>query len=105
VPFVVLHRIELSPAIESLFSGTVATLEAAMSALTAKLDALEIAVASAVAKTAEDVGELNRKIAELAASVEAGTATPEEIARLEVLTAQIAAIDPDPSFPPPPPVE
>jgi uncharacterized coiled-coil protein SlyX len=105
VQLLIVHRLELSAGLEALLSDRLVTLEHAVSALTEKLDALEAAVVKAEAETAGDVAHLQAQITELRAAVEAGTATPEDLARLDALTARIAAIDPDPSFPPTPPVE
>ena len=96
----IVHCIELGPGLTALLTQIA---EALMSDWTGRLDALEAAVVAAEAKSAEDVANLQAQIAELKAQVEAGTATPEEKARFEALLARVAAIDPDPSFPPTPP--
>jgi hypothetical protein len=69
--------------------------ESLMSLLTDKLDALESAINGASDRIAQDVAHLRELI-------EAGQATPAELARFDELTAKIAAIDPDPAFPAPP---
>lgn len=63
-----------------------------MSDLTPRLDRLEQAVTGMEARLAEDVAELQRRVA-------AGQATPEEEARLAALVDRIANINPLPDFP------
>lgn len=64
-----------------------------MSQLTPRLDALESAVTAAEARVSGDLAGLKQQIADLQARADAGTATDAELARLDSLTARVAAID------------
>lgn len=71
------------------------TQEIDLSALTAKLDELESVITNEAAQVATAIADLQAKI-------DAGLATPEEMARFDTLTAKVAAIFTPPE---PPPVE
>ncbi len=60
-------------------------------------DAIAEATASAddaIVRVQDDVAALNTQIAELQAKVDAGVATPEDIAAIKALTAKTNALDP-----------
>ena len=69
-------------------------LEAAVSALSDKIAAVEKSVDDAIARVQEDVATLQTKIDELQAKIDEGTATPEDIAALDRLQAKANALDP-----------
>jgi phage shock protein A len=66
-----------------------------------ELNALSAATDAAIARVAEDVIHLKDQITALEAQVAAGNAlTPEEQATYDAIKAKLAAVDPDPTFPP-----
>lgn len=69
-------------------------LEAAVSALSDKIAAVETSVDDAIARVQADVATLQAKIDELQAKVDSGTATAEDVAALERVAAKLAALDP-----------
>lgn len=68
--------------------------EALMSQITDAINALKTSVDNAVSRVQGDVSTLNAKIAELQAKVDAGLATPEDMAALADIRAKVDAIDP-----------
>jgi hypothetical protein len=66
----------------------------AMSVLSDKIAAVGVALDKALARVDEDVLALVAKIAELQALIDAGGATPEDIAALDALQAKLDALDP-----------
>jgi outer membrane murein-binding lipoprotein Lpp len=71
-------------------------MEAWMSELSNKIAELDGKVDAATARISSDVAGLYAKIAELQALVDAGNATPADIAALAALEAKVDAIDPVP---------
>ena len=65
-----------------------------MSALSDKIAAVGSSLDAALARVDEDVQALVAKIAELQALVDAGGATPDDIAALDALQAKLDALDP-----------
>ena len=84
-------------------AGVLERLEQKMSELSDKVAALKAAYEGASQRISEDVAELQRQVADLRAKLEAGTATPDDLAGIDSVTASLAAIDPVPDFPAPPP--
>jgi hypothetical protein len=66
----------------------------AMSVLSDKISAVGVALDKALARVDEDVLALVAKIAELQALIDAGGATPEDIAALDALKEKLDALDP-----------
>jgi predicted nucleic acid-binding Zn-ribbon protein len=100
--FTIVHRVVhvLDPELMAIAHQLLTKGDAILSRLD-DLKALDAAVDAAVARVAEDVQHLKDQIAELQAKVDAGFAlTPEEQAILDSAKAKLAAVDPDPSFPP-----
>jgi len=69
-------------------------MEHTMSVISDKLDAVEAAIGAATTRVQNDIATLQAQIADLQAKVDAGSATPEELARLDALRASVDAIDP-----------
>jgi predicted nucleic acid-binding Zn-ribbon protein len=65
-----------------------------MSQLSDKITALNSGIDAAIARVQTDVTALNAKIVELQAKVDAGTATPEDLAALDSAQAKVDALDP-----------
>jgi hypothetical protein len=79
---------------QTLKSTLTPLLEAAVSALGDKIAKLEATIDAALARVQEDVAGLKTTIDELRVKVEQGTATPEELDRLDRAEAKLAALDP-----------
>lgn len=65
-----------------------------VSKLSDKLDSIEKSMDAALGRVQDDVTRLNDKVAELQALVDSGSATPEDIARLDALQSKLDALDP-----------
>jgi hypothetical protein len=65
-----------------------------MSAIASRLDELEAAQQGMEARVTTHLDGLKAAVADLQARVDAGTATPDEVARLDALTRRIRAFDP-----------
>lgn len=65
-----------------------------MSVLSDKIASVQASVDTAIARVQADVAAKNKQIADLQALVDAGGATPADIAALETLKAGVDAIDP-----------
>lgn len=77
-----------------LLKKLIAQGESQMSKLSDKLDEVGASLDAAISRVQEDVNDLQLKIAELQALVDAGGATPEDEAKLDALKARLDAIDP-----------
>jgi hypothetical protein len=65
-----------------------------MSALSDKITAVGTSLDAAIARVQSDVATLTQKIADLQALVDQGTATPEDIAALDMLKSKLDGLDP-----------
>jgi len=79
---------------EPVRSFLTSLVEAAVSALSDKIAAVEKSVDDAIARVQADVSTLQAKIDDLQAKVDEGTATAEDVAALERLQAKADALDP-----------
>lgn len=86
--------VSLSPTLEKLL----------MSVFSDLATQLETEIDAATARVQKDVAGLKQQIADLQAKIDAGVATPEEIARFQAAVTAVKAIDPtDPTVLPPTP--
>ncbi len=90
-------KIAADPSLTALLASALPLLQTGvslMSVISDHLDALEAKITDATNRVTADIAALKAQVSDLQAKVDAGSATPEDLTRLDALTAKLDQIDP-----------